>query len=131
MKVDVARLLEDLAAEHAALDAMVAERTQAEWDSPTMAEGWTVADTIGHLNYFDGTALLSLTDPPAFIEAAQELLASGARGGFDVVLSRTLTSAQLLSRWREGRADLLAAAAVADPTERVNWYGPPMSLASF
>ena len=127
---DIAGLAADLRAEHEAVDAMVAGIDSSDWLTPTPAAGWDVRDSVGHLNYFDETARLALTDPAAFEEHVDELL-SGRAGAADVVHARTLEPQHLLERWRTSRQQLLAAVADADPGERVPWYGPAMSLASF
>ena len=59
-------LAADLAAEQDALDAVVAGLSPEQWQAPTPSPGWTVADQIGHLAYFDATATLAMTDPDAF-----------------------------------------------------------------
>ena len=46
---DLSALCADLAAEHAALDALLAPLTEPQWALPTPAEGWSVRDTIAHL----------------------------------------------------------------------------------
>ena len=76
MPVDLPALCADLAAEHAALDAVVAGLDDAGWSTATPAEGWDVRDTIGHLAYFDGAAVLAATDPAGF--EARELGAAAA-----------------------------------------------------
>ena len=131
MKPDLSALLADLAAEHAALDDRVAGLTEQQWRTATPAEGWDVADTISHLAYFDGTAVLALTDEPAFRSHVEELFASGLDSGRDTAAGRGGTGAELLEAWRAGRSELLEQARAADPGQRVPWYGPPMSLSSF
>jgi uncharacterized protein (TIGR03084 family) len=120
-------LCDDLADELAALDARLAGLAPEVWATPTPAEGWDIALSVSHLCYFDEEALLALTDPAAFdprvaLEATERL---------DEALGRTLGPVELLDRWRTVRAKLLEAARSADPTVRVPWYGPPMSVASF
>jgi hypothetical protein len=39
------QLLEDLAAEHAALDAVLGGMTDAQWDLPSHAPGWLVRES--------------------------------------------------------------------------------------
>jgi uncharacterized protein (TIGR03084 family) len=131
MKPDLGSLLRDLEAEHAALDARVAALSEGQWRAATPAEGWDVADSISHLHYFDGTAVLALTDERAFAAHAQELLSSGLDSGRDTATARGGSGAELLDAWRAGRSALLAGASAADPAQRVPWYGPPMSLPSF
>jgi uncharacterized protein (TIGR03084 family) len=134
----LASLIDDLAAEHEALDERVAALSAEQWLTPTPAEGWSVADAISHLTYFDSSATLALTDEQAFAEHVRRLSAR-ANDGLDVELGRRLSSGELLARWRTGRATLLAhaaaradrAAAIGAPPERIPWYGPAMSLTSF
>jgi uncharacterized protein (TIGR03084 family) len=125
-----ADLLADLEAEHAALDERVADLDDGGWRTPTPAEGWTVADSVSHLAFFDRSAALALTDADAFTAHLGELAAAAADEP-DVALARAGDHRHLLSAWREGRRALLAAAADADPAARVPWYGPAMSFASF
>ena len=125
-----AALLADLADEHAALDERVAALDDHGWTTPTPAEGWAVRDAVSHLAFFDASARLALTDPDAFTRHLGELAAQAADEP-DVALGRTGDHARLLATWREGRAALLAAAADADPSARVPWYGPAMGFASF
>ena len=42
-----------------------------------------------------------------------------------------MRGAELLERWRAGRATLLDELRRTDPKARVPWYGPPMSAVSF
>ena len=132
------KFLEDLDAEHAALDERVAGLTAEQWLAPTPAEGWSIADAISHLAYFDASATLALGDEATFDEHVRHLLAHASEG-LDVELGRSVPAEELLVRWRTGRSALRAQAAkraseAADRAERpsrVPWYGPAMSLTSF
>jgi uncharacterized protein (TIGR03084 family) len=128
---DLSGLVADLAAEDAALDAMVADLTEEQWATPTPAEGWAVTDCISHLHYFDDKALLALSDPAAFQQHAEDLLGGRIASGSDTAPGRELGGLGLLPEWRRVRDQVLEALGAADPTVRVPWYGPPMSLASF
>jgi uncharacterized protein (TIGR03084 family) len=128
---DVSGVVADLAAEHEALDAVVAALTPDQWSTATPAQGWDVRDSISHLAYFDDKAVLALTDPVAFAAHVEELLASGFLGEGDVALGRATGAPALLEHWRTGRSQLLEVVRAADPGQRVPWYGPAMSLRSF
>jgi uncharacterized protein (TIGR03084 family) len=119
----------DLAAEHAALDAIVAPLDDAAWDTPTPAPGWTIRDQIGHLWFFDGTAVLAATDAEAFKRSTEAILS----GEPDAILAqpRAMTPPELLAEWRQGRARMLEVFRSLDPSARVPWYGPPMAARSF
>ncbi len=130
MKPDLSSLLRDLQDEHDALDERVAGLTEEQWRTPTPADGWDIADCISHLTYFDGTAGLALTDADGFAAHVTELFGN-LDSGADTAIGRGQSGADLLAQWRSGRAALLSHASSADPSVRVPWYGPPMSLASF
>jgi len=121
-------LLDDLAAEHASVDALIAG---ADLSLPTPAEGWTIGDTVAHLWFFDREATTALVDPDEFARIIERLLADQ-----DAYMATSLTDGKALSNelpavWRRTRSDLLAALRAADPATKVPWYGPPMSPASF
>lgn len=117
----------DLADEHAVLDALVAGLDETGWATPTAAEGWDVKATVHHVAFFDEAGRLAATDPAAF-EAQKAAMLSGRLDPED---ASTRTGAELLAWWREGRAEMLAAARALDPKARLPWYGPPMSALSF
>ena len=70
-------ICDDLLAEHADLDALVAVLSEEQWSTPTPAAGWTVRDQISHLWFFDQRALLALTDPEEFAADTARLFAAG------------------------------------------------------
>jgi uncharacterized protein (TIGR03084 family) len=132
--VDVAdpvELLADLAAEGAALEAVVADLEDTAWLSSTPAEGWTVAHHIGHLTWTDGQALQAARDPEAFRQAAAAS-ADTLGSAVDEAAAEGATTApeQLLARWQAGRAALAEALSSLPPGTRLPWFGPPMSVAS-
>jgi len=119
MAADLAPLIEDLAAETAVLDALLADLSPAQWRLATPAAGWSIADQVSHLAFFDETALLAATDPDRFRRAAAELLA----GGLDfpdriAVLHRDREGADLLAWFRAARRALLTGFAGVDPPTR-------------
>jgi uncharacterized protein (TIGR03084 family) len=127
----LAALLDDLAAESAALDAVVAQLEDTAWLTPTPAEGWTIAMQIAHLAWTDQQSLLAVTDPAAFTaavsgrdaEPADDVDTAAARGA-------VVEPALLVERWRAGRADLARALAALPEGTKVPWFGPPMSAPS-
>ena len=73
---DVGELAADLRAEQDDLDRFVTGLNAEQWQLDTPSTGWTVADQIGHLTYYDGAAT-AIKDPTRSPESIQELLASG------------------------------------------------------
>jgi uncharacterized protein (TIGR03084 family) len=129
---DVESIARDLRDEQDALDAVVADLPTERWQTPTPSPGWTVADQIGHLTYFDGAASLAITEPDAFTVSVEELIAAMGDGtADDVTLHRHLAPAELLEAWRANRRRLAEDAATLDAERRVPWYGPSMSARSF
>jgi uncharacterized protein (TIGR03084 family) len=125
----------DLAAEQDALDAVVAGLSAEQWRTPTPSPGWTVADQIGHLTYFDATATLAMADPYTFMAHRRQLVKSfsdpGAFEAATLVAYRAMKPDVLLATWRQGRTQLGAAAAAIPSDARIEWYGPSMSKRSF
>lgn len=127
---DLTPLLDDLAAEHEALDAVVGPLTDEAWSIPTPAPGWTVAHAISHLTYFDEQALLAAVDPAAYEAGRDALLADP--GAFDMAGPYAAEApTALLARWRAGRRGLVEGFTGRSARERLPWYGPPMSARSF
>ena len=121
-------MLADLAAEHGALDDVVAPLDDATWERPTPAAGWTIVDCVAHLRHFDGRAALAATDPDRFVaELGEEgrLVAATHRRAHE------LGGAQLLADWRADRQALLDAFGRLPDDARVPWYGPAMGARSF
>lgn len=133
---DLATLRADLIAEHHDLDLLVAALTPTQWAQPTASPGWTVADQIGHLTYFDEAAALAISDPDGFARHLEIALAAMGRGPTaldDYTLGdfRALAPAAALQRWRAARTQLVSAAETLQPGTRVPWYGPSMGAVSF
>jgi uncharacterized protein (TIGR03084 family) len=130
--VELTALLADLDAESAELEAMVAPLSEADWARPTPAPGWTVAHQVAHLAWTDERALLAATDAEAFLAETRELARDPNRRWVDESADEgaAVPPAELLDRWRRGRARLAEALAAVPVGEKLPWYGPPMSVAS-
>ncbi len=123
-------VLKDLAAEGAALEALVADLDEDGWRTPTPAAGWDVATQISHLAWTDEVAVKAATDKEAW--DAVVLLGMADPAGFvdsEALAGATAAPAELLGRWRAGRVSLTSALAAYDGG-RMPWFGPPMSPTS-
>ncbi|MFC0503918.1 TIGR03084 family metal-binding protein [Micromonospora costi] len=127
--VDLTDLLADLADESEALEALVRPLPPAAWARPTPAPGWSVAHQIAHLAWTDHVALLAATDADAFISSVSA--APDPARLVDYGAEEFLAPpADLLDRWRAGRASLAAALATVPSGQKLPWYGTRMSAAS-
>ncbi|MFJ9962834.1 TIGR03084 family metal-binding protein [Streptomyces avermitilis] len=128
---DPTRVLDDLREESEELDRLVVELSPEQWALATPAPRWTIAHQIAHLAWTDHSALLAVTDEAAFralvekaLTAPESFVDEGADEGSQ------LPCAELVQRWREGRAALDRALREVPSGARFPWYGPPMSAAS-
>ncbi len=134
--MDTAEVLRDLVEEQDALDEVVGALQDAQWSLSTPSPGWSVAHQVAHLTYFDRTAALAISDPPAFMTSRDELITKGFENPDsvdDLTLGAYLamSPAELLAEWRAGRAELAETASRLADGDRVEWYGPSMSARSF
>lgn len=125
-------IVDDLVAQSAQLDALVAELPEDGWSGPTPAPGWTVAHQIAHLWWTDRVALTSVTDEREFAEivarAATDPLGFVDAAAAELVESTSPT--EMLAEWRRTRDALHAALREVPEGRKLQWFGPPMSAAS-
>ncbi|MCW2510081.1 MAG: hypothetical protein JWR28_2577 [Modestobacter sp.] len=127
----VTDLLADLAEEGRGLDDLVAGLPASGWARATPAAGWTITHQIAHLAWTDAASLRAATDPVGFRadrgaagpDVAMEVDRAAAAGA-------AASPAELLARWREGRAALASVLATLPSGTSVPWFGPDMSAAS-
>ena len=123
------QLIDDLDAEHRALDAVVSTIDDDAWATPTASPGWRIAEQIAHLAFFDRTATLAIADPDGFGRHLEEMRAH--RGSDPSVGEAELSPPELLAAWRQARGKLVAAGHAASAEDRFAWYGPSMGARSF
>ncbi len=133
--VTAADVRRDLLAEQADLDAVVAGLAPDQWTLATPSPGWSIADQIGHLAYFDRAAAAAIVDVERFRAMRDELIESltDPDQADEATLSETraMTPADLLHHWRMARRKLADAAATLNDETRIEWYGPSMGSKSF
>lgn len=126
----IATLLDDLSAESAWLDAVVADLPADTWSRPTPSTGWTVAYQIAHLAWTDDLALRAATVPVTFAAERRRVLAGEITVDGAAAEGAAQAPAALLSGWRRGRERLAQALAAVPDGTRLPWFGPPMSAGS-
>ena len=122
-------LLADLDDERAAVMALVRGLPPASWALPTRAEPWTVRDQIAHLGWFDAAFARAISTPAEF-EAERDAITD--LEGFVDAANAAVPEAgpATLAWWQDAARAFDAAARACDPSTRLPWYGPPMSLRS-
>ena len=120
---DLTSILEDLAAEGADLDRLVADLPAEKWATLTPAAGWTIAHQIAHLAWTDDAALASATDPARFAEIVRAAWAN-PDGYVDEAAEEGAQRPDLLARWRGGRADLVAVLAAVGTRSQARLVRP-------
>ncbi|MCF7553446.1 TIGR03084 family metal-binding protein [Pseudonocardia sp. WMMC193] len=131
MPVSMPLLAADLEAESAVLRALLAELDEPDWKRATPAAGWSIADQVSHLAYFDDVTVTSATEPEVFAAEKAELEARGGVNPDEVAARyRGLSGGELLAWFDASRARLVRTFAALDPALRVPWFGPAMSAAS-
>jgi uncharacterized protein (TIGR03084 family) len=125
------RVVSDLAIEGDVLDELVAPLDEDGWRTPTPAEGWDVAHQVAHLAWTDEMALNAATDKEAWDASVLEAL-EDPDGFVDKEADRlaAIEPAELLARWRTGRARLAETLLALPEGTKLPWYGPPMSATS-
>ena len=125
------RVLSDLDADSAALEAMVAHLDEAGWRTPTPAAGWDIATQIAHLAWTDEVAVAAATDKERWDAFVIKAL-SDPMGYVDVeaLEGGKAAPADLLDRWRQARVNLGAALRNYPAGQKMPWFGPPMSPTS-
>ena len=127
----MAALADDLALETASFGALLDGLGDADWGRPTPAPGWSVADQVSHLAYFDDMSVLAARDRVAFERRRDDAPPSADRITERVAKQYRGTAPGELNRWfRVARAELDVVYRALDPSTRVPWYGPDMSAAA-
>ncbi|WP_020658315.1 TIGR03084 family metal-binding protein [Amycolatopsis benzoatilytica] len=131
MAVSLDRLLDDLSAEAAEVEAMIGPLDDAGIARPTPAAGWTIRDQVTHLAFFDEAATRAAVDPDGFRQEASALMADGMDFPDRVAAQYTgLSAAETRAWFAQARAVFVTAFRGRDPRARLPWYGPDMSVAS-
>lgn len=128
---DLEQVIVDLAAEGDDLDAIVAALPAASWSTQTPAAGWDIALQVAHLAWTDEVTTVAVTDAEAFAGYVEAALAN-IDGYVDACAAEVAAHepAELLARWRAGRAALTGALARVPNGQKLPWFGPPMSATS-
>jgi uncharacterized protein (TIGR03084 family) len=130
--VDYRGLVDDLVAEEADLDGVVASTDDTQWATPTPAAGWDVRDSIAHLAYSEELAATAMADGDAFARRLEAMLVDlVATEAAMLAEGRSKTASEVLTWWRRDRARVVEGLRERDARERIQWITGPMSAVSF
>lgn len=124
----------DFREESDALFALLDTISEQQWTQPTQFKKWTLNDIVAHLHFGNYAADLSLQDPVAFRDFVRSMAAASKQGSSHLAFTHAwlegLQHRALLHRWREFYQEMAERFVVADPKQRVQWFGPDMSVLS-
>jgi uncharacterized protein (TIGR03084 family) len=126
---DIAMLAAELGEEGDELVGLLGALSPEDWERGTPAPGWDVSAQIAHLALVEERALTSIADPEAYSLLRSRDVTEGLLGTATESY-RQLPPDRLLAVFLDVRARFTDAAKAAEPTTRIAWYGPDMSLAS-
>lgn len=134
--VGMNEIVQDLADEAGALDALLDSLEDDTWLTPTPAEGWDIRDSVAHIAHGNDVAYeCATTGPGPLMRKAIEILAGEAdRAGIERTLlaeGRRRSPAEVLDWWRSSNERLCKALRGKDTSERLQWGPNMMSAVSF
>jgi uncharacterized protein (TIGR03084 family) len=124
----------DFREESDALYALLEPLERRDWVRKTQFKDWTISDILSHLHFGNYLAYLSLTDGEAFLDLIRRSAAAAKTGtghlAFGYQWLGGVRERALLERWREFYFETAESFSEAEPTKRVRWVGPDMSVRS-
>ncbi len=130
MKSLATHFLEECGALHLVLEPL----SEPELDQATAFKGWTINRVIHHLHVWNLAADMSLNGDGSFSDFYGKLeahrAAGGTMGSFERAWLGALSGPALVEAWRKGSEEIAGRFANADPSARVKWAGPDMSVRS-
>ena len=131
MSVDLTMLVKDLEAETAELRRVLSPLDASGWETPTPAPGWRVQEQIAHLAYFDEATATAATDADRFQRELLEAL-EDPDGLTERISrrSRSMAPTEVVAWFDSARCAMIETFLTLDPSTRVPWYGPSMSVGS-
>jgi uncharacterized protein (TIGR03084 family) len=122
--------------ESRALEAFLADLTDAQWRHPSGCAGWTVADVVLHLAQSEESVVAAVDDGDSGRPFAPYLARARAAGGgaVDALMAAAVEAERpadprsAFERWRTANRGATARLAQADPSARVPWVAVPLAV---
>ncbi|MDN3351969.1 maleylpyruvate isomerase family mycothiol-dependent enzyme [Actinomadura sp. DC4] len=121
-------IFDDLVAEQDRLEEILGLLSPAQWESPSGADGWTVADVVLHLAQSEEGVVTS-------VNGAGHDLRPGPDDSVDAAMARLVreertSPSEVFGRWREARRAAVTALRGADPGRSLLWVEAPLKPAT-
>lgn len=118
-------VVDDLAAEQERLESLLDALTPEQWQSPSAASGWSVADVVLHLAQTEElvTASIANAGRADLWDRGDQPLDAAVD---DAVRADRAPAAVIFDRWQAARRASLEALRSADPQQRVPWAATPL-----
>ena len=116
-------VIDDLVAEYERLSSILCALTDEQWELPSAAAGWTIADTVLHLAMSEEGVATTLAMPEDSWHVRDHALDDAMDAQ---VRATTSTTGEILDRWQNARHGSVRALRVADPKVKVRWAAAPL-----
>jgi uncharacterized protein (TIGR03084 family) len=113
-------VIDDLEAEQDQLETVLAGLTPADWERPSAAAGWTVADVVLHLAQTEEAVAASAAGDPTGIDW-RRFGGTVDEGMAAMVRADAAAPQEIFVRWRAARQAALQALRTADPGTPLRW----------
>lgn len=122
-------IVEDLKAEQQSLDNFLTSLRDAQWDLATLAEGWSIRDSVSHIAHIDEVAVQAIKGDNTPFELAMKI--GMAFNEVGPKRGRALNPGQILDWWRKVREIMNDELIKLDPKARIPWFALPMGARAF
>ncbi len=123
-------IFDDLAAEQERLEEILFGLDEAQWTSPSGAQGWTIADVVLHLAQSEEGVQATATHRQ--LRAGLGAVAGDTMDdrAAEAVRAERATPAEVFARWQRARQAALTAVRAADPDQPLQWVTGPVKPAT-
>ncbi len=123
-------IFDDLAAEQERLEKILSGLDEAQWMSPSGAQGWTIADVVLHLAQSEEGVQATATHQPLRAGLGAVAGATTDEWAAEAVRRERAAPAEVFARWQRARQAGLAAIRAAEPDQPLEWVTGPVKPAT-
>jgi uncharacterized protein (TIGR03084 family) len=123
-------IFDDLGAEQERLEKILSGLVEAQWTSPSGAEGWTIADVVLHLAQSEEGVEATTARRPVRAGLGAAAGTTTDEWAAERVRLERAAPAEVFARWQRARQAALAAVRAADPDQPLEWVTGPVKPAT-